>query len=512
MAYPDVTGVNSALGELHAHEVPRPAVAHPRDVLRRWRRPALPRPGLGLGLGKIIHERTPLAEVARRDRIFRRSLAFADIVAAALALGICAIAFGDLHLEAQAVLALPLVVVAGKLQGTYDRDDLLINKTTIDQAPQLFQLATLYSLLVFLLQDVFVAGVLGPIHVLLLWSALFVLLALARRLSRGFARSVTPVERCLFVGSESSYVRLRVKLASVAGRGELVGRMSLGDAARDEVVPAAAETMHRLIEDLGVHRVVIEPTDALPQATLDFIREAKASGARVSLLPRILEVVGSAMELDDLNGLTLLGLRRFGLSGSALVLKRSFDAVVGGAGLLLIAPLLSLVALMIRIDSPGPVIYRQTRVGRHGRHFTIWKFRTMVDGADALKPTLQGLNESDGLFKIAEDPRVTRVGRVLRRFSLDELPQLVNVLRGEMSLVGPRPLVTDEDARITGLDRRRLQLTPGMTGHWQILGSARVPLAEMIKLDYLYVSGWSLWSDLKILMRTLPYVLARRGM
>jgi exopolysaccharide biosynthesis polyprenyl glycosylphosphotransferase len=288
--------------------------------------------------------------------------------------------------------------------------------------------------------------------------------------------------------------------------------MSLGDAANDEIVPAAAATMHRLIEDLRVHRVVIEPTDALPQATLDFIREAKATGARVSVLPRILEVVGSAMEMDDLNGLTLLGLRRFGLSRSSLTLKRSFDLVVGGLGMVLIAPLLAFVALTIRIDSPGPVIYRQTRVGRHGRHFTIWKFRTMVDGADALKPTLLGLNESDGLFKIAEDPRVTRVGGILRRFSLDELPQLVNVLRGEMSLVGPRPLVTDEDARITGLDRRRLQLTPGMTGHWQILGSARVPLAEMIKLDYLYVSGWSLWSDLKILMRTLPYVLARRGM
>jgi lipopolysaccharide/colanic/teichoic acid biosynthesis glycosyltransferase len=136
----------------------------------------------------------------------------------------------------------------------------------------------------------------------------------------------------------------------------------------------------------------------------------------------------------------------------------------------------------------------------------------MVEGADALKPTLYALNEAEGLFKIADDPRVTRVGRWLRRFSLDELPQLVNVLRGEMSLVGPRPLVSDDDARITGLDRRRLHLTPGMTGHWQILGSARVPLPEMVKLDYLYVAGWSLWSDAKILLRTVPYVLARRGM
>jgi lipopolysaccharide/colanic/teichoic acid biosynthesis glycosyltransferase len=136
----------------------------------------------------------------------------------------------------------------------------------------------------------------------------------------------------------------------------------------------------------------------------------------------------------------------------------------------------------------------------------------MVAGADALKPSLWGLNEADGLFKIEADPRITRVGGWLRRLSLDELPQLLNVVRGEMSLVGPRPLVPDDDDQITGHDRRRLQLTPGITGQWQILGSARVPLQEMIKLDYLYVTGWSLWADVKILLRTVPYVLARRGM
>jgi lipopolysaccharide/colanic/teichoic acid biosynthesis glycosyltransferase len=129
-----------------------------------------------------------------------------------------------------------------------------------------------------------------------------------------------------------------------------------------------------------------------------------------------------------------------------------------------------------------------------------------------MKAPLRDRNEAEGLFKIEADPRITRVGRVLRRYSLDELPQLINVVLGEMSLVGPRPLVPDEDDLITGLDRRRLQLTPGMTGRWQILGSARVPLAEMVKLDYLYVTGWSLWSDVKILLRTVPYMLARRGM
>ena len=135
----------------------------------------------------------------------------------------------------------------------------------------------------------------------------------------------------------------------------------------------------------------------------------------------------------------------------------------------------------------------------------------MVDGADQLKDELRELNEADGLFKIDDDPRITRVGRMLRRTSLDELPQIFNVLLGQMSLVGPRPLVADEDGRILGARRGRLRLTPGMTGQWQIAGSSRVPLEDMVKLDHLYVSNWTLWGDVKILLRTVPYVLSGRN-
>ena len=180
--------------------------------------------------------------------------------------------------------------------------------------------------------------------------------------------------------------------------------------------------------------------------------------------------------------------------------------------LILLAPMLLAIALAVKLTSRGPVLFRQARVGKGGRTFHLLKFRTMYEGAEEQKHELMALNEADGLFKIADDPRVTPLGRLLRRCSLDEAPQLINVLLGEMSLVGPRPLVVEEDSRIQGWLRRRLDVTPGMTGIWQVLGSARVPLHEMVKLDYLYRANWSLWLDIKILLRTVPFVFARRGL
>jgi exopolysaccharide biosynthesis polyprenyl glycosylphosphotransferase len=260
-----------------------------------------------------------------------------------------------------------------------------------------------------------------------------------------------------------------------------------------------------------VHRVIVAPGGAESDELLDAVRMAKSAGLKVSILPRIFEVVGSAVEFDHLEGITVLGVRRFGLSRSSRALKSAFDLAGAALVLTLLAPLLLTIAAAIRLSSRGPALFRQVRVGRDGQQFEMFKFRTMVVGAEAMKPELQGRNEAQGLFKTADDPRVTRVGRVLRRTSLDELPQLLNVLRREMSLVGPRPLVVDEDRQVVGWHRRRLHLTPGMTGHWQVLGSARIPLQEMVKIDYLYVANWSLWQDVKILLRTVPYILARRG-
>jgi lipopolysaccharide/colanic/teichoic acid biosynthesis glycosyltransferase len=208
-----------------------------------------------------------------------------------------------------------------------------------------------------------------------------------------------------------------------------------------------------------------------------------------------------------------LGVRAFSLSHSSRLIKRLFDVLGASAALVLLAPLLGAVALLVKLSSHGPVFFRQERVGRGGRPFELLKFRSMVADAEERKAALAEHNQAAaGFFKIANDPRITRVGRLLRRTNLDELPQLLNVLRGEMSLVGPRPLIPQEDERVVGWHRRRLELTPGITGHWQVLGSSRVPLDEMVAIDYLYVANWSLWTDLKLLLRTIPHVLTGRGL
>jgi lipopolysaccharide/colanic/teichoic acid biosynthesis glycosyltransferase len=200
------------------------------------------------------------------------------------------------------------------------------------------------------------------------------------------------------------------------------------------------------------------------------------------------------------------------LPPDAEAFKRAFDLFVAVLGLVLIAPLLAAIALAIRIDSKGPVLFRQRRIGRNGGAFAMCKFRTMIDGAHDLRYELVHLNEAaDGLFKIADDPRVTRVGRILRRTHLDELPQLWNVLAGRMSLVGPRPLVPEEDELIPTHLRHRLAVRPGMTGPWQITCDHRLGLTSMAQLDVDYIARWSAGTDLKLLAATAGRVLTLRG-
>ena len=242
------------------------------------------------------------------------------------------------------------------------------------------------------------------------------------------------------------------------------------------------------------------------------LRAARRPDVHLSIVPRFFEVFASNATIQELEGMPVVNLPPMRLSRSVRVLKRAFDITAAGLGLLVLAPLLAVAAVAIKLDTRGPVFFRQERHGRGGSVFRIVKFRTMVDGAEAKRQALATQNEVDGaLFKIKDDPRITRVGGFLRTTSIDELPQLWNVLKGEMSLVGPRPFVIHESSQITGWASRRLDLTPGITGLWQVLGRNDMPFEEMVKLDYIYVTNWSLWWDLKILGQTIPVVLGRKG-
>jgi lipopolysaccharide/colanic/teichoic acid biosynthesis glycosyltransferase len=198
-------------------------------------------------------------------------------------------------------------------------------------------------------------------------------------------------------------------------------------------------------------------------------------------------------------------------AGSARRAKRAFDVVFAAAALLALVPLLVLVALAIRLDSRGPVLFRQRRIGRGGRPFRLWKFRTMSADAEQREAALWALSRDPGWLDLDEDPRVTRVGRALRRASLDELPQFVNVLRGHMSLVGPRPLLPAEHARMPAWARCRDEVLPGLTGLWQVSGRALLSFEAMLRLDCVYVATWSLRRDLGLLVRTVPAVLTGKG-
>jgi len=444
-------------------------------------------------------------QARKRDALFRRTLAVADMAAVSVA-ALSAVRFGGDALALPAI-AVPLLFVAVvKALGLYDRDEHLLHKSTLDEVPALFGIATLAALLLWLANDSWVSEELGRSQVLVSWVVLFFSLVCLRSLARAAAGKVAPVERCMLIGGPVAAAFVQEKLAlSPAVKAELVHVLPASDA-NTEIGPVLAEH--------AIERVILASDRTARDELLYMIRELKTHGVRVSVLPEASRVAGSSVEIDHLHGLTLLGMKRFEFTRSSRLVKRSLDLAGSAMGLLILGPILALVAIAIRVDSPGPAFFRQKRVGRHGEEFTMFKFRSMANEAEQEKAELEHLNQAaTGLFKIPRDPRVTRVGLIIRRWQLDEFPQLVNVLLGEMSLVGPRPLIPSEDRQIEGWYRRRLDVPPGMTGHWQILGSsARIPIDEMVKLDYLYVANWSLWGDLRLLLRTIPFVIGRRGL
>jgi exopolysaccharide biosynthesis polyprenyl glycosylphosphotransferase len=403
----------------------------------------------------------------------------------------------------------------------YERDRGQIVVLTLDEWRDFFHALNVVCLVEVTLGIALHLEVLVPVSIgtiAIFWCAALLLLPLARAGLRHFVfPALDTQQNAIIVGAGQVGQMIAVKLRKHPEYNlRLVGFLDdephvLDGAVNGVPVLGGEDELVDMIRLHHVSRVILafsrRPVDKL----LDVIRSAGLEDVYLSIVPRYFEIMAGNVGIVDIEGIPVVEIPAPRLSRAARASKRALDLTLTIPGLIALAPVFAIVAVAIKLDSPGPVFFRQPRTGRKDV-FQIVKFRTMWVGAEELRDELQSANEVSGpLFKIRDDPRITRVGLWLRRLSLDELPQLINVLKGEMSLVGPRPFVVHEDAKIDGWARRRLDLTPGMTGLWQVLGRHEIGFQEMVKLDYLYVNNWSLWWDIKLLLRTAPIIFNRRG-
>jgi exopolysaccharide biosynthesis polyprenyl glycosylphosphotransferase len=319
---------------------------------------------------------------------------------------------------------------------------------------------------------------------------------------RGFGQ--TPV---LVVGNEEDRTRLRRMMEHAPGAYVLAGEVDLGGAEADLAV------LREMLDRTDARGVVLVGAERLPDdELLEIIHSVRLRGVPLRVVPGAFALMRGRTILSEGMGLPLLEVHYPRLDNTQRTLKRVLDVAVSVGGLALLSPLFVAVALAVRLDSPGPVLFRQKRVGADEKVFVCYMFRSMQQDAEVRQTDLEAFNEAKGpVFKMRDDPRVTRVGCFLRRWSIDELPQLVNVLKGEMSLVGPRPLPVRDFLRMEESHKRRLGAVPGMTGYWQTSGRSDISFEEMVRLDLYYIENWSLSFDLKIILKTLGAVLRREG-
>lgn len=319
--------------------------------------------------------------------------------------------------------------------------------------------------------------------------------------------------RAVLLGSGERLVDLRRALGQ--GRGgidyEFLGVVTDDDESALPVLGSIVD-LPELLERLRPDELIVSSVDVRDQDLLDLVEYANRAGVKVRVAPTTMDLLTQRVEYVPGQGVPLFELRPPVFAGLDWATKRVFDVVVSAGIVLLATPLWAVTALAVKLGSPGPVFYRDRRVGLGEREFGMFKFRSMYVDAGARQAGLEGANEASGpLFKIKDDPRVTRVGRFLRRYSIDELPQILNVLRGEMSLVGPRPLPLRDYVQLEDWHRKRYLVLPGMTGLWQVSGRIELTFDDLVRLDFYYLENWSIWLDISILAKTLPAVLARRG-
>lgn len=468
--------------------------------------------------------RLGLAHELRGERnrgwLLRRALAAADVTGLLVAFAIAETVWGKWDAGAALYfLAPPVWVMTAIVAGLYDRDGDRVDHTSAEDLPRLVSTLTFGAWMAFLF-----TWAIGRDHndrtkIIMCWLFAIVCISALRTVARCICRRhPLYVQNTLIVGTDVAGQLAAQKIAAHPEYGlRVVGFVDSfnqnGTSENGDAPPVLGDVDHleEIVRRFRVRRVILAFPEHAREHLIGAIRGLTTRGVQLDILPRFFDVLDPGIDVHDLEGIPVLGLRPPRLGRASMLLKRTIDLLGSAFLLLVLSPFLAAIAVAIKLDSRGPVFFRQVRIGGGGQPFVIWKFRTMVEDADNRKADVAHLNKHQRdprMFKIDGDPRVTRVGRWLRRHRFDELPQLLNVLRAEMSLVGPRPLIPEEHRWVDDWATKRLDLRPGMTGLWQVLGSDSIEFEDMVKLDYRYVTSWSLGRDIALILRTAPFLLA----
>ncbi len=472
--------------------------------------------------------------VRRRGWLVRRVLLVADVIGLLLAFVVTELVLGGFaHGERKAVaelfvyflVSLPAWVIAAKLYGLYDRDDERTDHSTTDDVVGVFHLVTVAVWILF--AGAWLSGATTPQlkKTVLFWFLAILFITTGRSIGRFLARrSAAYVQNTVIVGGgEVGQLVARKYLQHPEYGIRLIGlvddnpRELRGDVERIELWHP--DQLIDVVSEQNVERVVFAFSGDSAERTVGLVRSLRDLGVQIDIVPRLYEIVPANVDIHSVEGLALLGLRPVRLARSSRLIKRTIDLAGAVLGLLVTAPLLAVVAARIKLDSPGPVFFRQARLGEDMREFTALKFRTMRIGSDDEKHreyvksimSTKASPVAGGLYKLDRSEEVTKPGRWLRKTSLDELPQLINVLRGDMSLVGPRPCIPYETQYFKPHHFERFLVPAGITGLWQVTARARTTFAEALDMDVAYARGWSLGLDLRILAKTPLQVFRQRG-
>ena len=473
----------------------------------------------------------------------RRALGIADVVALAAAFTVAELAFGadgagpgrlSLLVEAAVFLeALPFWIVAAKLARLYEHDERHTSHSTVDELLEVVAAVTVGAWLFLIAARATGLADPGLDKLLGFWIMSIAFVAVGRVVARAVVRGrQRDAERTVIVGAGYVGQLIAQKLSNHPEYGvELVGFVDAAPRTPPEEIAhvktlGSPSALPEIISEHGVQRVLVAYSLTPDEELLPAIRKLRKCGVRIDVVPRFFELIGPGALIDDVEGLTMMGVAPPGHREEGDRVKRAFDLVAATVALVVLAPVFACVALLIVLDSRGPIFYRHRRLGRNGHPFDLIKFRTMAleycqgaryGGADAEQAFARLLDDNsrreefERSYKLAADPRVTRVGAFLRRSSLDELPQLINVVRGHVSLVGPRPITTDELERYGDAVDVLLSVRPGITGYWQINGRSTTDYGERVRLDLAYLMDRSLGLDLKILARTPQTLRSRNG-